>query len=460
MAFALLISLVNIIVSILVTMNFKKELIKNILFKGINVLLSFIVTVLIVRLLGAKGNGIYSLFIANTSIIVLIIGFSFNSGLTYYSAKKEFSSQALINSAFIILCIQVLLTVVAEKIFQAIFGFSFFVDINSAAFSFWGCLYLFALLLNGYVSSIFTGNKWFQTLNFLTVFTNIIFILVFIFLLAKNHSYTFDHTQLILKSYILLIFFQAVLGLVILLIKIKFRFQFSFLNPAQFKLVFMYAGVAFFSNLFQFLAYRMDYWFVNYFQNKEQLGLYALASKLNQVLWLLPMTVASVIIPFTVTDSNELTIKVKTILRLQFNGYILVGVLLYFTSPVLIPLIFSNDFQGTALPFLILLPGVILFTLTTILAAYFAGINRQDINLKISLFCFLIILTGDILLVPRFGIEGAAAASCTGYAFSGFASLYVFSKKSGWSFKELLLVKKKDFILIKNVFNGKLKTNE
>ena len=221
----------------------------------------------------------------------------------------------------------------------------------------------------------------------------------------------------------------------------------------------MYASVAFFSNILQFLAYRMDYWFINYFRTKEELGLYALAAKLNQVLWLLPMTIAAVIIPFTVTASGELAEKIKTILRLQFNGYILLGILLAITSPILIPLIFSSDFHGTVLPFIILLPGVIIFTLTTILAAYFAGINRQDINLKISFFCFFTILIGDIFLVPRLGKEGAAIASCIGYAASGCISLYIFSKQSGNSFKELLVVKKKDFTLIKNLFADKFKAH-
>jgi O-antigen/teichoic acid export membrane protein len=222
----------------------------------------------------------------------------------------------------------------------------------------------------------------------------------------------------------------------------------------------MYAGIAFFSNLFQFLAYRMDYWFINYFNNKDQLGLYALASKLSQVLWLLPMAVAAVIIPFTVTHSGELIDKVKSIVRLQFNGYILLGIILAILSPIFIPIIFSHSFSGTVLPFIILLPGVIIFTTTTILAAYFAGINRQDINLKISFFCFFTILAGDIILVPRFGIEGAAIASSIGYALSGFSSLYVFSKQSGLSFKELLWVKKKDFILVKNIFTQKLFNHE
>lgn len=440
-------------------MNFKKELIKNILFKGVNFLLSFVVTVLIVRLLGTNGNGIYSLFIANTAIIALVISFSLNSGITYYTAKNEFSPIALLNTLAFILLIQLVFILFAEKIFYAVFGFSFYVDINSSHLSLWGCMYLIALLANGYLSAIFNGKKWFDTLNLLTVITNIIFVIVFGYLLFKNNSYNIQHTLLILKIYILVTALQALLNLVILLKKINFGFRLTFLNHKQIKLIFTYAGIAFFCNFFQFLAYRMDFWFIDYFHNKEELGLYALASKLNQVLWLIPMTIAAVIIPFTVTAADQLMEKVKMILRILFNGYLILGILLAILSPVFIPLIFGNSFSGTVLPFIILLPGVIIFSITTVLAAYFAGINRQDINLKISIFCFLIILIGDILLVPKFDKEGAAIASCIGYAFSGFFSLYVFSKQSQWSFKELLLIKKEDILMIKNTFRGKLKSN-
>lgn len=440
-------------------MNFKRELIKNILFKGVNVLLSFGVTVLLVRLLGTEGNGFYSLFITNTAIIALVISFSFNSGLTYYSAKKEFSPSALLNSAFIILLVQIIIILIVEKIFSSIFGISMYVDSHSSEMAFWGCFYLAGILLNGYVSAIFTGNKWFDTLNIITVIINFIFLLVFGYLLLRNRANGIGHTLFILKTYIFLVAMQALVNLIILLKKIRFTFSAGILQSKQLKLVFMYAGVAFFANLFQFLAYRMDYWFINFYRTKEELGLYALASKLNQVLWLLPMTIASVIIPFTVNASEELLVKVKTILRFQINGYILIGILLAILSPIFIPLIFGFDFKESVFPFIILLPGVIIFTITTILAAYFAGINRQDINLKISFFCFFTILVGDLLLVPSFGKEGAAAASCIGYAFSGFASLYVFSKLSKSSFKDLLFLQKPDFRIIKNLFSEKFKTH-
>lgn len=440
-------------------MNFKRELLKNILFKGINVLLSFAITVLMVRLLGTQGNGFYSLLIANTAIIALIISFSLNSGLTYYTAKKEFSPVALLNTIIIILVIQLLIILIAERIFNAVFGFSFYVDIYFPGLSFWGSIFLVALLLNGYITAFFMGNKWFDTLNTLTVITNIIFVIVLSYLAFQNNPFSFEHTVLILKVYISLIVFQTVLNLIILLKKMKLSFHFSFLKLNECKRIFTYAGIAFFSNFFQFLAYRMDYWFIDFFRGKEELGLYALASKLNQVLWLVPITIAAVIIPFAVTASAELSHKVKIILRLLFNGYVLLGITLAIASPVLIPMIFGSSFYGAARPFIILLPGVIIFSITTVLAAYFAGINRLDINFKISFFCFLIIMTGDFFLVPQFGKEGAAMASCIGYAFSGFYSLSFFSKQTGWSFKELLLVRKEDISTVKNIFNDKLSMN-
>src|SRR6185437_15852884 len=249
-------------------MNFFNELIKNVVFKGVNVILSFIVTVLLIRLLGVEGNGIYSLFIANAALIVLITSFSFNSGITYYSAKNDFSPIALLNSAFIILLLQVLIIIIVGKIFHSLFGFSFYVDIAFSSLPFWGCLYGSALLFNGYLSAIFTGNKWFDSLNILLVTANVIFIMIFSYLLYKNEPNGNQHTLLVLKVYVLLIVLQTFLNLIILLKKIKYRFSFSLLKMKQFKLVFMYAGIAFFCNLFQFLAYRMDYWFINYFNNK------------------------------------------------------------------------------------------------------------------------------------------------------------------------------------------------
>ena len=175
-------------------MSFKKELVKNILFKAANVGLSFIVTVLIVRLLGAEGNGVYSLFVANSAIIVLVGGFSFNSGLTYYAAAGKFSNAALLNTLVLVAILQFALIFLCEKIFFGLSGISLFGDIGWSAISLWGAGYVFALLINSYTAAIFSGNKWFDAVNVLAVVANIVFIIVFALMLFPGKGYTFANT--------------------------------------------------------------------------------------------------------------------------------------------------------------------------------------------------------------------------------------------------------------------------
>lgn len=435
-------------------MNFFNELIKNVVFKGVNVILSFIITILFIRLLGTEGNGIYSLFNANITIIALVISFSLNSGITYYIAKNKFQNNALFNTIIFISILQVLIILILEKIFRTIFGFSFYLDINFPGLSLWGTLFVLAVLFNGYSSSMFAGKKWFDNLNIISVCFNVIFLSVFLYLYLKKENTDIQHTIWIIKVFIILSLVQAITTMVIFLKRIHYRPGFFILTLRQTKEILTYAGVAFFCNFFQFLAYRMDLWFIDFFRDKTELGLYALASRLSQVLWIVPITVAAVITPFAVTHPQESMQKVKQVLRVLLNSYVLLGLLILLISPVLIPLVFGHSFSGTVFPFIILLPGTIFFVMTTVFSAYFAGIRRLDINLKISIACFLIIFVGDILMVPGLGKEGAAIASSIGYAISGFSSLYAFSKLSGWNLKELLLLRKGDITALKkNLLN-------
>ena len=79
--------------------------------------------------------------------------------------------------------------------------------------------------------------------------------------------------------------------------------------------------------------------------------------------------------------------------------------------------------------FLFFLPGMILFCLTILLAAYFSARKDLRVNLFISLLCLILITMLDILLIPAFGIAGAACAQTIAYGVSGLTSLIVFSKK-------------------------------
>ena len=97
-----------------------------------------------------------------------------------------------------------------------------------------------------------------------------------------------------------------------------------------------------------------------------------------------------------------------------------------------IPFFFGKEFHNSILLLRILLPGVILFCVATVLAAYFAGQNKLNINLGGSLLCLAVIVILDLLLIPSMGMKGAAIASSIGYGLTGvyFTGMYCFSKKT------------------------------
>ena len=61
-------------------------------------------------------------------------------------------------------------------------------------------------------------------------------------------------------------------------------------------------------------------------------------------------------------------------------------------------------------------------------SAYLSGKGRVDVNLKTSLIGFIAALTFNIILIPEYGVIGAATATSVSYFISGVYSYYKFIK--------------------------------
>ena len=61
------------------------------------------------------------------------------------------------------------------------------------------------------------------------------------------------------------------------------------------------------------------------------------------------------------------------------------------------------------------LPGVFCLCITTILAAYLGGKGLIYLNVIASVIALFIVVVGDLLFIPKWGIIAAAAVSSAGY---------------------------------------------
>jgi len=116
----------------------------------------------------------------------------------------------------------------------------------------------------------------------------------------------------------------------------------------------------------------------------------------------------------------------------------------------LFPFVFGNSFSQMYESFLFYIPGILAMSTLYSLTSYFAGKDKVVVNIKGCLFALLIIVLGDLWLIPIYGIRAAAGVSSFGYLFYFVYILNIFVKESGLSFKDFFYLKKVDLYKIKN----------
>ncbi|RKY59611.1 MAG: hypothetical protein DRP94_03110 [Candidatus Latescibacterota bacterium] len=194
------------------------------------------------------------------------------------------------------------------------------------------------------------------------------------------------------------------------------------------------------ANILQFFNYRLDMFLVNCFLGPASVGIYSVAVKLGEMLWYLPSAVGFVIFPKAAsTDADEMntfTPKVfRATLALTAAGALALGVV----GRPLIGFVFSDAFLPSYGPMLVLLPGVVLLGASKVLTNEITGRgypHYNSINAGVALVLTVIL---DLLLIPRYGISGAALASSVAYSVILFVAIGFYIAVSGSKVRTLLL---------------------
>jgi Na+-driven multidrug efflux pump len=94
-----------------------------------------------------------------------------------------------------------------------------------------------------------------------------------------------------------------------------------------------------------------------------------------------------------------------------------------------------------------LLPGIVIFSVANVLAAYIAGIGKPRLNLYVSGISLIITITLDFALIPKLNIVGAAIASTVSYSVAAFMLIFFFIRETGVPLRQVLLPSSDDLEL-------------
>lgn len=420
-----------------------KEILKagffRLLFLGFNFLVGLFIAVM-------SGTGIFgtiSLMIVNASLLYLITGFGADQAIVWHGAGKKISPDKLFTFSVLTSIIQIGLFVFFSFLFFQSSGKTLLSKNITCQYIILELIYFSGLvLLEKYVSLLYARHQA-KTCNL--ILTSVTMAALIILSMSW-----FNVIKIEIDTFRFFCFFTLFQALsVFFLYHIKNPASFSFFSKKDLVSLFRFSGIVFVSNLIQFLAYRADYWFIDYFKNAEQVGIYSQANRFAGLLWIVPNIIAALLIPRISSPENNF--KETELARiagiLNYLNVLVTGIIVFISYLIYTYFLQQEYFTGFR-SLLLMLPGFFFFSMGIIISAYFSARNLLWINFTGALICLVIIIVSDILLIPVFGIDGAAVANTIAYTCATIFTVWMFMKKTKLTFSQMIILKKKDWSLI------------
>ena len=161
---------------------------------------------------------------------------------------------------------------------------------------------------------------------------------------------------------------------------------------------------------------QIDSLLIGYFMNETEVGYYAVAVVLVQGITLIPGAIQRVTAPVIATyhgkgEYESIRKLIKNTMLKTFLVTVFLSILLAIFGKFLIVFLFTEEFLPAYLPMLILLIGTAIHSLTISVGGALSSIGKVNIIFRISVLCALINLALNTILIPKFGIVGAASAT-------------------------------------------------
>ena len=429
------------------------NIIRQFLVQVTGLISGFVISVLTARILGAEGRGDFALILSTSNFLALLLGMNLSTTIVHVVSSNRTPLRETINSISLITIILVIICLLT-LLFFPFKKFDFLLpESRNPFYTKVVLLVMFITATSGLlINSFLNGKKLFpqqQKLYFLLVPVTLG---IYIALYATQSKLSFSS---FIIYYVVITSLQVLGGYYLYVRHVRPPFKFTFLDTIQLKYIFAYSLTAYIANLFQFLSYRMDFWFVNYYNGSTQLGVYSLAVSLAQMLWLLPQAIATIFLAYSGSGNHDIVVnQTNALTRIALSVLVIAGTILFVVMGFIIPFFYGTEFSDTVFLFRLLLLGIIPFSITTIIASYFAGKGKIRVNMYGGILGFIFCLCFDIVLIPIYGTKGAAIATVISYCASTIYTIFVYIRSSHSSLQELFVITRQDIVYLKAKFKS------
>jgi O-antigen/teichoic acid export membrane protein len=395
--------------------------------KMIMILLGVISSTIINRFLGPSLKGEYSYLLNIINILVLILNFGIYQSYPFFKRNNLDNSQ---NKYFAIFIVQFIIYSCIGVIFSLIIR-NFQVLI---------ILTLLPLMVLTKQLNFLALVENINLRNLLNIGNQIVYVAILIFV------FIFSPVDII---YILIPLYVKDIVLVFRLInKYKLRFDFSLFDV---KLMFETIKFGFFpmlSVLLTTMNYSLDTLILRYYVDFKEIGLYSVGVTLANQVWIIPDAFKDVLFSKT-ARSNSIS---SIVFSIKANFYIALFSIASITifGKQIIYFLYGSNFVESYTVTVIIVVGLLPMILFKLLNTLFISNGKHKVSFAILFISVVLNVIANIILIPDYGINGAAFASVFSYSFCGFYFLIIFKKEFNISWKKLFIFSNSE---VRNIYN-------
>lgn len=406
--------------------------------------LSILNGILIARMLGPSGKGIFALVKIWSSYPIFLLTLGFPTGVLYYLSSEKYSAEHVTMTALIA---SLLSGVVLSAIILIIWKFQLVKGTFSALKKNEICFLIFITLNNSMISimnRLVRGIGWFRMMNFMNLLSSIsLFLLLVIFLIVLKKEINGALTALFFSQFItLLVIMREYTRKIRIELKIDMQFAIEAVK---------YGLKAYWANLANISTQRIDQFILSLYVKSSELGYYSVAATVSELPWLLVRSMNPVF--FKKVSMYDFPQKIKLtnrILKVIVLVESFIYIFLFLFGGTIITLMYGKRFifSGTLLK--IYIPGALGYIVVSTIAKFFLSIEKPQIASYIQIVGGSVGVVLYYIFIKNFGVIGAAIASTLTYLFTASLSFYKYTATAAPQSKELFKFDKEDFLWIKS----------
>jgi O-antigen/teichoic acid export membrane protein len=407
------------------------------------------ITILVTRVTGAQGRGIYTLAASVASLSSFVAGLGISWAGIYYIGKRQFPLADVVSTLLTVSSVAAGVTMAILAVAYVVFQPTYFHEMSPAQAAMMVALTgLFQLATTS--SSIVLGlNRPLEYAGLSAIQVVVALVLQAIFALAGSLTATSALVALAVGLAI-----SAGLGFVLVGREAPIRFGFdskilrSFLN-------FGLRGYT--ATLMMTVSYRLDALIVNGLSGVASVGYYSIATAMAEALWYGANGLALVMFPQISSMEKKEADRITPVVCRNAVFVTLIGALVMFAlGQQLILTVFGPAMMSAVHPLWLLLPGIVTLTVAKIISSYLSGIGKPILSTYLAAGSMVLTIALDLLLIPRYGISGAAGASSIVYTGTAAAAVWIFRHESGAGLLETLIVRPDDFVRYRRIVDSML----